>query len=58
LKGLLDYMKENLNYRQTNLRGKEKVQSEVNLISLAYNLKLMYNSSSFVFSSNLGEINC
>ncbi|MDR2830428.1 MAG: transposase [Methanobrevibacter sp.] len=51
-------MKENLNYRQTNLRGKEKVQSEVNLISLAYNLKLMYNSSSFVFSSNLGEINC
>ncbi|MDR2624277.1 MAG: transposase [Methanobrevibacter sp.] len=45
MKDHIGHIKENLNYRQTNLRGKNKVQSEVNLIALAHNLKILHNKN-------------
>jgi transposase len=37
------HIKKNLRYTETNLRGKDKIQNEMNLIASVHNIKLLYN---------------
>lgn len=37
------HIKKNLRYTETNLRGKDKIQCEIDLIASAHNIKLIYN---------------